>query len=232
MVGEYTEYDSDEVVDSSTDTVVQEKQWIADPQNELCKMLTGIDMRENPAELTSRMIEDRTRVFEKYTLKRPEELITSGENFDAYYKYILDFAKQENIPIRFVNKEDLPHGTHRDVGGFMMKDGTIGVVEVEGLSNSPEYRYYQGNIILHEVIHALQKKSGESMTQEQMEYEAYIGANLRDDMYLMKLKNPRMGMELFSANINQEVIGKILMSSLEGYYSQGVKQEDIPFMYK
>ena len=220
------------------DTNVVEKEKVDDPANELSKILTGIDMRENPTELMSVMIRDRLQVFQKYGIQTPEEVKQRNE-YDSYYTYILSFIGQNNIPLSYISKEELPSDVSPKVRAYVTKENTIAVVvgDIEGVDKKNIEENLTAPSLLHETIHVLQHRGGKNLPPERREYEAYVAANLVDHIFIANKLIPEGTsdedrVKQISSVSTSFLMQNILGSSLASYSSEGVKLQEIPFMYK
>ncbi len=226
----------DDKVEEGSDNI-PEKQRVSDPENELSKILTGIDMQENPVELTRKMYEDRGEVFEKYGIKKIEDPSVYTE-YDSYYTYILHFIRSKEIEVNFLSKEDfnnsdLPAG----LTAFTTKEKSIYVIDdFEGYT-AEQKRNLFATSLLHETIHILQRDLEGKMPPEEKEYEAYLAADLGDYFFLagaiLPKETPEEERKLQIHKLaNKSIMQGILMSSLISYKNKGIKAEDIPFLYK
>jgi hypothetical protein len=206
-----------------------EKKMDVDPHSKLIEILTGIeDTQQKDVDFMQRMFEDRRKFFDKYGIEKPENIITEKGDLDAYYNYIVDFAKQKDIQVETMDKAKIPFDTFGFTPDAFFHKGIIYIADVK---DSLVRKYFLGSSILHEVVHALQEKSGKQMSPEEEEYEAYIVANLVEEKAFLEMQSPEISSDrtLFAKRLNEIMLDKIIGSSLFVYRNRGTKQEDIPF---
>lgn len=225
---------------ANAEVVEKEKQVVKDPANELSKILTGVDMHENPVELMNVLLRDRQEVFNKYGIKPPEQ-IKKEDEFDSYYTYLIGLLGNNGVIFNRISREELPVDFPSNVRAFVTHQDEMFLIEddMEGVREAE--KMIRENVdsmsILHELIHILQNKAGTNLPPERREYEAYVAANFADNVFLAKATIPagefnndrtKKICSLATSTTMQSILG----SSLISYLNSGVTLKDISFMYK
>ncbi|MGI5897654.1 MAG: hypothetical protein ACOX6Q_00625 [Candidatus Dojkabacteria bacterium] len=225
---------------ANTEVVEKEKQVVKDPANELSKILTGVDMHENPVQLMNVLFRDRVEIFNKYGIKPPEQ-IKKEDEYDSYYTYLIGLLANNGVIFNRISREELPVDfpsnlrafvTHQDEM-FLIEDDMKGVGEAEKMIREN----VDSMSILHELIHILQNKAGTNLPPERKEYEAYVVANFADNVFLANgiiqegTSNDDRVKKICSL-ATSTTMQSILGSSLISYLNSGVTLKDISFMYK